>query len=102
MPTQNVNLTDELESLVKKQVTGGFYNNASEVHRAALAAMARKEEVRQARIERLKAEALKGVDALEAGEFQVTENEEQMDALLDHSYERAMQALENRDSERVA
>ena len=101
MPTQNVNLTDELESFVKKQVTGGFYNNASEVHRAALASMARTEEVRQARIERLKAEAQKGVDAIEAGEFQVTENEEQLDALLDHSYERAMQRLKDSDAERV-
>ena len=102
MPTQNVNLTDELESFVKKQVQGGFYNNASEVHRAALAAMARREEERQARIGKLKAEAQKGVDAMEAGEFQVTESEEQLDALLDRSYERAMQRLKNSDSERAA
>lgn len=101
MPTQNVNLTDELEAFVKKQVKGGFYNNASEVHRAALASMARQEEERQLRIERLKVEAQKGVDAVEAGEFQTIENDEQLDALLDHSYERAMQVLENRDSERV-
>jgi len=102
MPTQNVNLTDELEAFVKKQVQGGFYNNASEVHRAALAAMARREEVRQARIERLKAEAQKGVDALDRGEFQVTESEEQLDALLDRSYEQALEVLGDRDSDRVA
>ncbi len=102
MPTQNVNLTAELETFVRKQVEAGFYNNSSEVHRAALSAMARQEEERQARIERLKAAAQRGVDAIEAGEYQAVDGEAQLDEFLDRSYERAMQRLKNRDSERVA
>ena len=38
MPTQNVNLTPELDRFVKEAVARGEFNNASEVHRAALAA----------------------------------------------------------------
>lgn len=56
MPTQNVNLTPVLEDFVKTQVALGHFNNASEVHRAALAAMARQEEERQLHLELLRRE----------------------------------------------
>lgn len=69
MPTQNVNLTPELEEFVKKQVSSGYYNNVSEVHRAALANMARLEEERQLRLNRLRKEIGIGVQDMEAGRF---------------------------------
>ena len=77
MPTQNVNLTVELESFVKGQVESGFYNNASEVHRAALAAMARAEEERRIRLERLRAELQTGIDDLKAGRYRTVSSEEE-------------------------
>ncbi len=67
MPTQNVNLTDTLDLFVKKQVESGFFNNASEVHRAALARMARQEEERALRLERLRQEISAGDADIEAG-----------------------------------
>lgn len=67
MPTQNVNLTDTLDLFVKKQVESGFFNNASEVHRAALATMARQEEERALRLERLRQEISAGDADIEAG-----------------------------------
>lgn len=69
MPTQNVNVTDRIASFVHRQVKSGTFKNASEVHRAALVEMERREEERQARLDRLKAEAQKGIDDIEAGRF---------------------------------
>ena len=75
MPTQNVNLTAELESFVKDQVNSGFFNNASEVHRAALTAMCKSEEERKAKIERLGVEIKKGMDSLSDGDVLHTKSE---------------------------
>jgi antitoxin ParD1/3/4 len=55
MPTRNVNLTNELESLVRAKVASGRYENASEVMRAALRALEREEEEHQARLSALRA-----------------------------------------------
>ena len=63
MPTQNVNLTPELDRFVKKVVKSGAFNNASEVHRAALLAMAREEEERDLRLRRLRREIQVGLDS---------------------------------------
>jgi putative addiction module CopG family antidote len=41
----NVNLTPQLERLIKQKVTAGLYNNASEVVREALRLMAVRDEV---------------------------------------------------------
>jgi antitoxin ParD1/3/4 len=67
MPTQNVNLTLVLEASVKSQVASVHFNNASEVHRAALAAMARQEEERQLRLDHLRREIQIGIDDVEGG-----------------------------------
>ncbi len=75
MPTQNVNLTIELEGFVKRQVEGGDFNNASEVHRAALAAMARAEGERQLRLKRLRLEIQVGLEDLEAGRYRTISSE---------------------------
>ena len=69
MPTQNVNLTAELESFVKTQVESGYFNNASEVHRAALTAMAKADEERRIRLQRLREELQIGIDDLDAGRY---------------------------------
>lgn len=55
MPTRNVNLTDELETLVQSKVKSGRYENASEVIRAALRALEREEEAHQAKLSTLRA-----------------------------------------------
>lgn len=100
MPTQNVNLTTELELFVKEQVRGGNFNNASEVHRAALASMRRNEEERQARLARLRGEIQKGIESIDAGDFLAVASEEEEDrffaeqeaAALDRHASRAAQA----------
>ncbi len=60
MPTRNVNLTDELESLVQAKVASGRFENASEVVRAALRALEREEEEHQAKLSALRAAVEEG------------------------------------------
>lgn len=84
MPTQNVNLTNELESFVKGQISRGHFKNVSEVHRAALSLLARQEE-RQLRITRLRKEIQLGLDDMEAGLLREYEcAEELMEELTGH------------------
>ncbi len=77
MPTQNVNLTPELNDFVRAQVESGQFNSASEVHRAALSAMSRAEEERKVRLERLRNELRIGLDDLEAGRYRAIASEEE-------------------------
>ena len=64
MPTQNVNLTKELHEFVQSLVKKGEFNNASEVHRAALSTMVKFEEERQLRLQILKKELDRGIQDL--------------------------------------
>lgn len=102
MPTQNVNLTPELEGFVRSQVEGGFFNNASEVHRAALARMARNEEERQAKLERLKVEAEKGWQEIKAGRCEIIGNEEELNQMMENSLNRVRELLEQGNAEPVS
>jgi antitoxin ParD1/3/4 len=54
MPTRNVNLTDELDRFILAKVESGHYENASEVVRAALRALAREEQQYEAKLAALK------------------------------------------------
>lgn len=83
MPTQNVNLTPELEEFVKGQVSSGYYNNASEVHRAALADMARLEKERQLKLVHLRQEIKIGLQDLEAGCFTEFDSREALNEHLE-------------------
>lgn len=102
MPTQNVNLTSELDSFVKSQIERGFFNNASEVHRAALTALAKQEEERQARLESLKAAAQIGLDQIEAGDCTTVTTEEELSALMRSCLDRALQSIPGNQTEKVA
>jgi len=63
----NVSLTPELEKLVQKKVDSGLYNNASEVVREALRLLKETEELRRARLKRLRAALEKGEADILAG-----------------------------------
>jgi antitoxin ParD1/3/4 len=55
MPTRNVNLTDELDHFVEAHIKTGQYANASEVFRAGLRALGEREQLQQAKLERIRA-----------------------------------------------
>lgn len=59
----NVNLTPELEELVRRKVASGMYNSASEVVREALRLMEQQDQLRAVRLEQLRADIRKGLDS---------------------------------------
>lgn len=91
MPTQNVNVTDKIAKFVHRQVESGTFKNVSEVHRAALVEMERKEEERRAAIKWLKAEAQKGIDDIEAGRYTTFENAEELNKWADGVLQRVIE-----------
>lgn len=91
MPTQNVNLTPELNEFVKKKVESGDFNNASEVHRAALVTMRKQEEERQARIAFLRGEIQNGIDDINDGNFTEIEGSDDLQDLMEQCAEAALQ-----------
>lgn len=99
MPTQNVNLTPALETFVKTQVSLGHFNNASEVHRAALSAMARQEEERALRLEQLRREIQLGIDDVEAGRTEKIGSALGLGVMLDGCLEKVLERLELSNAE---
>lgn len=67
--SMNVSLTPELETLVDQKVKSGMYNSASEVVREGLRLLQQRDEMREAKLNALRAEIQKGIDDLEAGRF---------------------------------
>ena len=59
----NINLTPQLEELVRKKVSSGLYNSASEVVREALRLMAEQDRLKAARLEELRRDILAGFDS---------------------------------------
>lgn len=99
MPTQNVNLTSELERFVKSVVASGQFKSASEVHRAALAEMARSNEERRLRLERLRHEIQKGLDSAAKGRLTEISENSALSNLMDGCFDRAISRLEAEDAE---
>ncbi len=59
----NVNLTPELESLVRRKVASGMYTSASEVVREALRLMEEQDQMRAVRLDQLRQEVHKGLES---------------------------------------
>ncbi len=93
MPTQNVNLTQELDAFVKHQVESGDFNNVSEVHSAALSAMRKQEEERQSKVERLRLEIQKGIHDMEGGRYTTIDDSEGLEQLLENCKNQARSQL---------
>lgn len=55
MPTRNISLTRQLDRFVAKKVASGRYENASEVIRAGLRTLERKEQQHKAKLSALRA-----------------------------------------------
>lgn len=59
----NINLTPQLEEMVRRKVTSGLYTSASEVVREALRLMEEKDQVRAARLEQLRNDLQEGLNS---------------------------------------
>ena len=67
----NINLTPQLEDLVRAKVISGLYNSASEVVREALRLMEREDQIRAATLEQLRHDIQEGLRSGSAGEFDI-------------------------------
>jgi antitoxin ParD1/3/4 len=65
----NVNLTPQLEDLVRQKVASGRYTSASEVVREALRLMQEQDQLREARLEELRREVRRGLDSGPAAQW---------------------------------
>ena len=59
----NVNLTPQLEDMVRSKVSSGMYTSASEVVREALRLMEEQDRMREAKLDELRREVRKGLDS---------------------------------------
>jgi antitoxin ParD1/3/4 len=59
----NINLTPQLEELVRQKVNSGLYNSASEVVREALRLLEEQDRVKAARLEELRRDVRAGLDS---------------------------------------
>ncbi|NWG75501.1 MAG: type II toxin-antitoxin system ParD family antitoxin [Rubrivivax sp.] len=59
----NVNLTPQLEEMVRSKVASGMYTSASEVVREALRLMDEQDRLRAAKLEQLREEIRQGMDS---------------------------------------
>ena len=65
----NVNLTRELEELVRRKVESGLYNNQSEVVREALRLLAEQDRLREAHLTKLRGALAEGLKQADRGEL---------------------------------
>ena len=61
--TMNINLTPQLEDLVRQKVASGRYNSASEVVREALRLLEEQDRLRAAKLETLRRDIREGLDS---------------------------------------
>lgn len=59
----NINLTPQLEEMVRQKVESGLYSSASEVVREALRLMEEKDQLKSAKLDRLRADIQEGLDS---------------------------------------
>ena len=69
----NVNLTPQLEEMVRSKVASGLYTSASEVVREALRLMSEQDRLRAARLEQLRDDILQGLDSGPSSTWSVEE-----------------------------
>ena len=65
----NVNLTPELEKLIREKVASGLYNNQSEVVREGLRLLADQDRLREAPLEKLRTALPAGLEQADRGEL---------------------------------
>ena len=61
--TMNINLTPQLEQLVREKVSSGLYNSASEVVREALRLMETQDRLRAVKLEQLRRDIREGLES---------------------------------------
>lgn len=73
----NINLTPQLEDMVREKVNSGLYSSASEVVREALRLMEEKDQLLAAKLEQLRKDIQEGLDSGPAAAWDASEMKQQ-------------------------
>ncbi len=87
MPTRNVNLTEHFDQFIEDGITSGRFSNASEIVREGLRLLEQRESEDRAKIERLRALAKEGFDAIDRGDCVTLNSVEEIDTFLTEIYD---------------
>jgi antitoxin ParD1/3/4 len=71
--TININLTPQLEAMVREKVASGLYNSASEVVREALRLLEQQDQFRAIKLEQLRKDIREGIESGPATPWDVEE-----------------------------
>lgn len=69
--TLNINLTPQLEAMVRDKVASGLYSSASEVVREALRLMQEQDQLRALKLESLRRDIQEGLESGSAGALEI-------------------------------
>lgn len=69
----NINLTPQLEEMIRAKVASGLYTSASEVVREALRLMEEQDRLRAVKLEQLRRDIRDGLNSGSAGELNIKE-----------------------------
>jgi len=89
MPTRNVNLTNHLDQVIEKGIKSGRFGNASEVVREALRLLEQRQQQEKAWIAWVKAEAKKGFDQIDTGDYTELNSEKDLEEFMDQIWAEA-------------
>ena len=74
--TMNINLSHQLEELVKSKVSSGLYSSASEVVREALRMMEERDRIKAIKLEQLRGDIREGLESGPATEWNAEETKQ--------------------------
>ena len=94
-----ITLTPELEKLVNEELQSGNYYSPTDVLREGLLLLKERKLSKQSRIENLRREVQKGIDAIRQGNYKTYEVDE-LDNFSDEIIERGMKKLNKKNGEK--
>ena len=83
MSTRSISFTDHHDALIDEGLKSGQYQNASEVVREAMRALELKRAEDDAKLDALRADVQKGIDAYKRGEYVTIKGKGELDKLFD-------------------
>jgi antitoxin ParD1/3/4 len=75
--TMNINLSPQLEELIRNKVSSGFYSSASEVVREALRMMEERDRMKAIKFEQLRQDIHEGMESGPATEWNAEETKQE-------------------------
>ena len=92
-------LGDHFEQFVADQVSSGRFEDASDVVRAGLKLLEEQERLRPIKLDTLRSEIEKGINALADGRFVEARGEDELKALFNHVKQKGRQRLADSSTE---